>query len=430
MKLKSILLMLIIVSSVILYLACVKSPVESQDDPPEEELISIFREDWTESSKPVGLDQSNPKGKLIWYNPYTQISTDDIWDRELESGETGTHTIWMEYTPSDTGNISGSWAGIMQYVNIVLVENDTEQYLELRLKGDAGIIHIDMCHISEDINDNGLLDTEDKPHPISMMVNGLVDEGEDCGRDGLFDQEEPGYNEATNPDPSGDNWWYNGVGIRCVDCTDSPNDYRFINGTEGNVFDPNRYGIPDTEDLDREGDLDIYNSYVSYKIDLDNGDFRVVGSNYNGWKTYRIPLDDTHIADTIINFDAGLFPIGSYLKTIRIWLESQNDEPFTIGIASADLIGFKEPGPKGFIPRWRTMRDYQYAYGRIFDLGRIVSNHDEPSEFDFTWGDTIISIQLYYNARIGANVDYAAPFADFYVDLDDTTNYAAENAKT
>ncbi|MCP4704708.1 MAG: hypothetical protein GY865_08870, partial [candidate division Zixibacteria bacterium] len=45
-------------------------------------------------------------------------------------------------------------------------------------------------------------------------------------------------------------------------------------------------------------------------------------------------------------------------------------------------------------------------------------------------GDTIISIQLYYNARIGANVDYAAPFADFYVDLDDTTNYAAENAKT
>ncbi|MCP4631851.1 MAG: hypothetical protein GY855_02915, partial [candidate division Zixibacteria bacterium] len=80
----------------------------------------------------------------------------------------------------------------------------------------------------------------------------------------------------------------------------------------------------------------------------------------------------------------------------------------------------------------KTIRDYQYAYGRIFDLGRLPVNCEEceSNDFDFYPYDTILSIQVYKNAKIGANIDYAAPEADFYVDLDDTTNYDIENGHT
>lgn len=430
MKIKSIVILLIFVIAAVLYIACVKSPVSSNEEQTETELISIFREDWTLSSKPVGLDQANPRGKLIWYNPYTMIATDEIWDRELARGETGTHTIWMEFTPSDTGTVSGSWAGIMQYVRITQLREDTAQYLELRMYGSSGIIHIDMGSISEDVNGNGLLDTEDKPDPYSLIPNGIIDSGEDVGLDGIVDNNEPGYDPATNPDPNGDNWWYNGSGIRCADCTDDPYDYRYINGTEGNELDPGKLGRPDTEDLDREGDSDRQNSYVSYKIDLENSGFLLSGSDYNGWNTYRIPLNDSLLADTIINPGDFPFPIGSRLLYVRLWFESQNDEPFKIGIASVDFVGFKEPGEKGFIAKEVNIRDFQYAYGRLFDLGRMASNHDEPSEFDFVPGDTIKNIQLFKRAIIGATTDTASPSADFYVDLDDTLNYEMEKSHT
>jgi len=435
MKSKSIVFLFIIIMSMGLQLACIKSPVESREDQLETELISIFREDWTKSSKPVGLDPTDPRGELIWYNPYSMIATDEIWDSDTQAGESATNTFWMEYSPSDTGNVSGSWAGIMQRVRVVLDREDTAQYLELRIYGSSGIIHIDMGSISEDINENGVLDTEDKPNPISLIPNGIIDEGEDCGLDGLFDQWEPGYDPSTNPDPNGDNWWYNGFGIKCVDCTDDPNDYRFINGTEGNALDPSKFGRPDTEDIDREGDLDLQNSYVSYKIDLADNDFFVIGSDYNGWKTYRILLTNSLMADTVVNFfNEPSFPMGSNLKCIRIWLESQNDEPFSIGLASVDLSGYKSPGEMGemdFIEKELFIRDFQYAYGRIFDLGRMVSNHDEPGEFDFMAGDSIIRIEVYKNARIGPYIDSTiiSP-AYLYVDTEDTTLFITENANT
>ncbi len=430
MKSKFIILILLIVLTATLYIACDRSPVDSQDDPPEAELISLNRGDWTKSSKPAGLDQTNPLGKLIWYNPYSLTPSDEIWDSETQVGASATNTFWMEYNPSDTGTVSGSWAGIMQSVRIALAREDTAQYLELCMYGNRGIIHIDMGSISEDINGNGMLDTEDKQDPYSLISNGIIDQGEDCGLDGLFDNDEPGYDEMNNPDPNGDNWYYNGWGIIGNNDDGGVYDYSHINGTEGNAYDPTKYGRPDTEDLDNDAGLDSQNSYVSYKIDLEETDFFVSGSNYNGWKTYRIPLNDSLLADTIINPGDFPFPIGSRLLYVRIWLESQSDEPFEIGIAAVDFVGFKEPGEMGFIPKEYTIRDFQYAYGRIFDLGRTVYNHDEPSEYDFIPGDSIIYIEVYKSGRIGPDPDPAAPYADLYVDLDDTSNYVNENAKT
>ena len=431
MKSTSIVILSIIILSVGLYLACVESPVKSREDQPETELISLYRTDWTLSSKPVGLGQSNPCGKLIWYNPYTMVATSDIWEMDVEAGETGANTFWMEYSPSDTGNISGSWAGIMQDVHVALDPNDSLQYLEFRIYGDVGIIHVDIGQISEDINGNDLLDTEDKPNPISGIANGIIDEGEDIGLDGLYDNEEPGYDEMNNPDPNGDNWWYNGYGRQCADCTDDPEDYRFINGTEGNALDPSKLGKPDTEDINRDLCLDRLNSYISYKIDLANSNFLVSASEYNGWKTYRIQLNDSLVENASVCSENQLFlPLMNNLHSIRFWFESSENEACTVGVASIELLGYKEPEEIGIYDVERIIRDYQYAEGRIFDLGRIESNYDDPSKYDFVTGDTILSINLYKTGLIGGSIDNSAPLADFYVDLDDTTNYSDENGQT
>ena len=308
--------------------------------------LGIFRETWSLSSKPVGLDETWARGDLVWYNPYTQVATDQIWNRQLRPGESGTHTLWLEYTPKDSTLMvvdtidvddfdtsyvqMDSWAGIMRAMTAGAINQDRAQLLELRLKGDHGIIHIEMGKISEDIDGNGELDTEDKKN-VSGYSNGIVDADEDTGLDGLFDEEEPGYDPTTNPDPSGDNWYYNGFGKGCNGC--SQNDYSHINGTEGNTEDPNRLGKPDSEDINLNRSLDKLNSYFSYKIDLSNNDFLVDSSEYNNWRTFRIPIRDTLAMDTALENS-----LWTQINYIRLWLESDDGQPFIVAIAAADLI--------------------------------------------------------------------------------------------
>ena len=59
-------------------------------------------------------------------------------------------------------------------------------------------------------------------------------------------------------DPNSDNWNYD----------EGTNDYKRINGTEGNALDAGRY--PDTEDLDRTGFLDRTNDYFTKTFTLDD----------------------------------------------------------------------------------------------------------------------------------------------------------------
>ena len=105
-----------------------------------------------------------------------------------------------------------------------------------------------------------------------MIGDGLLDDAEDVGLDGCADESEDGwggclqfgetYNELLESgntalinvaddidpnDPNSDNWNYD----------EGTNDYKRINGTEGNALDAGRY--PDTEDLDRTGFLDRIN---------------------------------------------------------------------------------------------------------------------------------------------------------------------------
>ncbi|MCP4704224.1 MAG: cell surface protein SprA, partial [candidate division Zixibacteria bacterium] len=321
--------------------------------------MGIFRESWTKASRPVGLDDDYYRSRMIWYNPYVQVPTSQIWEREVRAGESGSHTLRVEFTPhpsdtlievvdpvtSDTTEIfPNSWTGIMRSMSAGAINQERAQLLEFRVMGTQGIMHVELGAISEDVNGNGETDTEDKVDPISKMTDGIVDKDEDLGLDGLADIEEPGYDSETNPDPAGDNWWYNGYGdVKCDECTNDPNDYRFINGTQGNRNDPNRYGKPDTEDLDRGGDNDRQNAYFSYEVDLADDRFLVESSEYpknispeNQWRTFRIPVRDPDALDMAYSqlTDADW----ARINYIRLWFEAPDEQPFTVSIAAADII--------------------------------------------------------------------------------------------
>jgi hypothetical protein len=110
-----------------------------------------------------------------------------------------------------------------------------------------------------------------------------------------------------------------------------PRYWAAVNGTEGNRT--NRT-TPDTEDLNLNGALDVGNDYVEYTIDL--GDVsaeapylvtdvqRDFGPSSpapvstvtadNGWRRYRIPLDDT-LAVEFGNPNLAL------VQHVRVWVQ-------------------------------------------------------------------------------------------------------------
>ncbi len=312
--------------------------------------LGIFRENWTQSSKPKGLDSTRARGNLVWFNPYNQIATTDIWNRDLKQGESGTHTLWFQYTPPESvmvfdtlegGEIQigyesvnpiDGWSGVMRAFTAGSINQDRAELLEIRMRGERGIIHFEFGDISEDINGDGVEADEDLKIPGGRIQNNILDAGEDVGLDGLADENEPGYDPVTNPDPNGDNWYYNGYGIGCNGC--GPYDYSHINGTEGNGDDPGKLGRPDAEDIDRDGMLDILNNYRSYSVNLQNPeDFLVDSSEYKGWKTYRIPIRKPEYIDTTVGE-----PDWARTNFVRIWIESPDGAPDTIAIAAMDLI--------------------------------------------------------------------------------------------
>ncbi|UCD18422.1 MAG: cell surface protein SprA, partial [Candidatus Zixiibacteriota bacterium] len=388
--------------------------------------LGVFRELWTYSSKPVGVDPTRRRSRLVWYNPWKQVATDQIWERDLAAGESGTHTLWIEFSPDsldlriedvdeDTTSFDPrwAWAGIMRPLMSGARNQERAQLLELRLNGDKGIIHIDLGKITEDVNGNDELNTEDRNR------NEIIDMGEDYGLDGIPDEYEidadgQPYDPSSNPDPHGDNWYYNGYGKGCNGCDE--NDYTHINGTEGNSDDPNRWGKPDTEDIDyssKDAAIDRVDSYFSYKIDLEDDRFLVEGSRNNyGWRTFRIPIKDAAaIEDTIGE------PDWAQLNYVRMWFESPDSSKFRIYIASADLVqsNWEDTLAYGDDPGGETQFNvavintqensdiYQPPPGvtGYYDQSRQVTEPEQSLLLkyeDLTAGDTCLAERIFFDA--------------------------------
>ena len=161
-------------------------------------------------------------------------------------------------------DVLNRWAGLMHPLSGGYVDQTRSRFIELWVNGNRGELHVDLGVISEDVNGDGRLDTEDDRS--DGFGNNLLEPEEDIGLDGLRDEDETGFDPVTNPDPHGDNFAFEGTqgGNVPVDQVD----YSKINGPEVNASDPDQNRRPDTEDLDYSGFLDVQNDYFKFVVNL------------------------------------------------------------------------------------------------------------------------------------------------------------------
>jgi cell surface protein SprA len=185
-----------------------------------------------------------------------------------------------------------NWGGMQRLLSSTannLIEQNIE-FIEFWMQIDPltppnAVLNIDLGVISEDVIPNNILNTEDKNN------NQAIDEGEDTGIDGIFDDQEKINYASTKTDPAVDNFLFEGNPLSIFD-------YFNINGTQGNAVSTDAGLLPDTEDLNLNGSVDLATNYYRYSMLLstdstinpyvDGGGF--TSSN---WYLYRIPLRDT-----------------------------------------------------------------------------------------------------------------------------------------
>ena len=339
---------------------------------------SLQYRSWKQSARPVGK-YLRQRRKMAWWNPFSDRSVQEIWpEREtsIRANNLTTTILILDafFTRFGEEPTDSMWAGITYPLLPGEYDQSQTKFFEIWLNGFQGRMHIDIGDISEDINGNAAINTEDEPLPGTTEGNNLLDEGEDIGLDGCLDELEDGTGGCFGIDDDGDGEIDNGrydpndpdasgidLAVRPAGANiDDPNGDNwknsssnisndFINGTQGNSksADGSR---PDTEDLNGTGSFaaDTTNNYfsVSFNLDPTHPDTSFVGgSTFNengsptGWRLFRIPLTEFEQAGrSTITWDN--------VKNLRIWVDSLggagiNDDIPTarIEIAQIEFVG-------------------------------------------------------------------------------------------
>lgn len=307
--------------------------------------LGVIQGGWTMASTPMQKTIFQ-KGRMYWYNDYNMTPIQEIWPNKEVNPNTPNrvHVLSMVLTPEDSisGGSEKSWMGLMRPLSSGYADQSDSKFLEIWINGSAGRININLGQISEDAIPNGRLDTEDKE--VNGIRNGLLDEGEDIGLDGMSGRDPDDFwdlNRNGRQDPgeptSWDDWKLN----------QSAGDYESSNGTEGNENNVNGR-IPDTEDINGNGTLDQINNYFEYSLSLSKtsedtifitGDNEPEGKDeYYKWYQYRIPLAEP---DSVIGN-----PDMTRLEYVRVWFEGMPNTRVLIRIAEINLVGndWKEKG--------------------------------------------------------------------------------------
>ncbi|MBI90266.1 MAG: cell surface protein SprA [Candidatus Marinimicrobia bacterium] len=328
---------------------------------------SIQRRFWKASSAPlkynsqdsIFLDPFSQKrrGELYWYNPYVPVRTKDIWPNQstsLRAGNETTDVLVLRYRAKEYQGYydpDSVWVGITTSLYSGDYDQIQSKFFEIWLKGNSGKLHIDLGKISEDIDGNGQLNTEDIPGAGLSLGNGFLDDGEDTGLDGCFDQEENGWggclesgtyadyysigdtttinlsSDVDQNDPNGDNWDYEPGSL----------DYSKVNGTESNgtgtkIQEGGKY--PDTEDLDRSTFLDKANDYFSSSFLLTDTTYLAGITEKDGaptgWKLFRIPLSNFVKVQNIE---------WNEIRYVRLAITGIEEELKTLQIAKMEIVG-------------------------------------------------------------------------------------------
>jgi hypothetical protein len=345
--------------------------------------LGIRRGTWTLSSMPQGNWQ---RARMIWYNPYDRVQITDIWPhRQVQAREDWTDVLSLElypkrpHAPKDTIAIDSlnikpifysdssfkSCNGIMRAFAPSSWDQTRTKFLEVWVKGNTEstsdiILNIDLGEISEDINADGLPQTEDRPSN-GQRGNGILEDDEDTGLDGIFNADEEKLYPGLK-DPSGDDWDY--------DPEKDKNNYSHINGTERNANDPDRGRRPDTEDINGNNELDKDDDYFEFPINLKDASLWVPGTFNNGWRLYRIPLENTQNRISVGT------PDFSSIKFARIWLSSSDTTGKTVSVQIASIqlvsnrwrgIGVKSINDSTFAPVDSTRESFEVSVINTFD---------------------------------------------------------------
>jgi len=295
-------------------------------------ILGPMRRQWVLSSVPVGKNKLH-RGRLLWYNPFNKISIKELFPNKDVNARTqqtiNVLNLKLYQPPFHSVPSDSLWGGIMRWMTTGLSNQTESKFVDVWVKGQKGTIHIDLGLISEDIIPNGKLDTEEKGIP-----NNILDEGEDTGLDGIAGKDGESDREREFEllwgYPAYDDWKY----------SEGSTDYDKTNGTEGNGTGERIDGskVPDTEDLNRDGNLNGRNDYFTFSFTLgDNAeDSKYIAGgkdNLSGWRLYRIPLNEFNPGDTNQNPDL------SMIEFARLWVEGIEGENEEISIYQIELTG-------------------------------------------------------------------------------------------
>ena len=307
-------------------------------------VYPLSRQSWYQASPPGGASYSlstyiedldyRHQGEFIWHSNNTELYK-YIYDNVGNSDVDNQHLTVLKMTLRPNDNLMGnSWGGIMRPNSSYYQDLSEMKYIEFVARGYSGSVFIDLGLVSEDLSINGYA-----PDSVYNGENqlGMTTAQHDRGLDGKTGKDESrvvwdcrtsrcdsteysvkmGNVDVAEMDISRDDF---------KDLDDESDPPRSINGTENNLGER----AYDTEDINKNGALDKDISFVRYRIDLSDTTSPYVDKLKNGWRKWRIPLNQY---DTIVS------PTGNGYKEIlaesqftRMWLGRLNP-----GVAEAKV---------------------------------------------------------------------------------------------
>lgn len=293
---------------------------KSSVDPNTNNKLSINNIEDDKVSDQIMTDIEN--WSVVSSNPLGEISRGGL----LEVKEVDVSHLFLR-------NQSSGWAGIMSYFSKRTLDFSKREYIEVWVKSatKSGALNIDIGDMNEDVDNDGILDTEDKDG------DGKLGKDEDTG-------------------------------FYCYD--------ELVGSSNKKL---------DTEDLDGDGFLETNDNYFNFKLDLEDFPNSVnpewIGRSENGWTLLNIPL-------------ASASRVGSadweVVKYIRLWINGLGD----VTIDALQIVGrgwdtpenerfdvrLNNEGEAGIIPHTNYSLMMVYSL-RAMEEGWTQWNFSEPFGF-------------------------------------------------